>query len=80
VNDVEGAPSKAQSLEGAASGGAAHVLVATSQVAPPTQSLELAQVGLHAPNAGSQPYGAQSNAVAVLTGHDIPAATQNAGP
>jgi hypothetical protein len=55
-------------------------LLPVSQRYPPAQSVEDRQLDRHAPNAGSQAYAPQSNAIAPSVGHAAPSAEQTAGP
>jgi hypothetical protein len=55
-------------------------LLSTSHTDPFAHSALDAQVVLHAPNAGSHTYGAQSNGVASSVGHASPAPAHAAAP
>ncbi len=60
--------------------GATHVRLGTSQTNPFAQSSDVAQLVRHAPNAGAQANGSQSNGTPSSCSHVAPAAAQYAGP
>ena len=60
----------------AGAAGGTQVLLAVSHAKPLTQSSVVAHALRHAPNAGSQTYGEQSNGTTPLTSHLPPGAGQ----